>query len=153
MTEIADSSLSPTAANKMLVTAPASAVVDPLTPEDSILENSKAKPPRKIWVGALSFFLLTMVLGLIKAQTGWDLTWFESYGLSADMVQQLLVGAISLGIMWITPPSVADVISHLTDDIVVAAQRDPVSKVSYVLPVVQPPKGISPIVGADKKVQ
>lgn len=46
---------------------------------------------------------------------------------------ELVSGVVALLLVWLVPPSQRDLINHLTDEVVHAAQRDPDSDVSAVL--------------------
>ena len=98
-------------------------------------------PPRNIWVGGLAGIVAWLLLhGLAAA--GLDLAAIAApLGFSPEQIQGWIAAAIAGIVATYVPPSWGDLIKHLNDTLVHAAQRDPASSVSYVLPPVTPPVG------------
>lgn len=124
--------------------ASAGAVAQPLPPEQS--KMASWIPPRQVWAGGVAAIVAWLILHALAA-AGLDIAAILTpLGFDPAEVQTWLAGAIGLAIATWVPPSVADVVKNLNDDIVHLAQRDPKSNVSYVLPPVQNPPGEAPTI-------
>ncbi len=131
-------------AKAILQAAPASVVsADPLALS---LIPAPYVPPRPVWIGFVSFILAGIIIQLATVYlrinfVGLATTLSNISGQTVDtnVIKMGIAGIIGYGITWAVPPTWGDTIKVLTDGIIHAAQKDKKSKVSYVLPAVQPP--------------
>ena len=136
-------SLTPAQANLILATTPPAAIAPASAPGAS----KTGIPAQKVVAGGISGVLAWVLLATL-AHFGFDLQPLANslLGANAPDVQATLAGIIALAIANWVPPSQRDIINHLTDEVVHAAQRDPDSQVSAVLAPTAPAPGDAPVI-------
>ncbi len=99
-------------------------------------------PPRKFLAGGIGGIVAWALIWGLQHWLHFDLVTFAAnFGVSIDALQMYIASAVGAALVYIVPPSKADVVKHLNDEIVHAAQKDPDTNVSYVLAPVKPPAG------------
>lgn len=129
--------LTQTEANKMLASV---APFAPSAPGSSGVNSPL--PPQQFLAGGIGGIVTWFLIYGLEHWAHFDLVGFAgNLGIDPGTLQTGISGIVAAALVYLVPPSRADVVKNLNDDIVHLAQKDPDSDVSYALKPVQPPVG------------
>ena len=132
---------SPALASVILKAAVESGTVARSTPVSESQMNSPV-PPQQFLAGGIGGVVTWLLIWGLHRFANLDLIAIAAtFGMDASTLQAVISGLVAAALVYLVPPSKADVIKHLDDEIVHTAMKDPESNVSYVQTPVQPPPG------------